>query len=282
MSLPARSLLFVPADRPDRFDKAWASGAQAVIVDLEDAVPPARKAQARAALASWLAAERPVTVRVNAAGTPWFEEDLALARLPGVAALMLPKAEQVDTLRAVAELGRPLLPLIESALGLANVQALARVPGVQRLAFGAIDFQLDLGLADDVDLWPYRSQLVLASRVAALAAPIDGVSTAIDDAAALVAEVQRARREGFGGKLCIHPKQLAPVQAGFAPSAQDLAWAERVLEAAGRSEGAAVALDGRMIDRPVILRAQAFVDEAERLRRAGSRRAPAASDRPAS
>ena len=159
---------------------------------------------------------------------------------------------------------RALLPLVESAAGLAGLSALAAAPGVWRLAFGAIDLQVDLGLKDatEDELLPFRLQLVLASRLAGIGAPVDGVSTAIDDEARLQVDVQRARRLGFAGKLCIHPRQVAPVNAGMAPSAVELAWAQRVLDAAGAAGGAAVAVDGKMVDKPVLLRAQAVLREA--------------------
>ncbi len=265
-----RAWLFVPGHRPERFDKALASGADRVIVDLEDAVAPEVKDEARAALATWLAtAPAPVALRLNAADTPWFEADLALLAAPaapGLAAVVLPKAEDPAVLARLAAL-RPslaLVPLVESALGLAQARALAAAPGVQRLAFGHIDFQVDLGLreATEDELLPYRCELVLASRLARIAAPLDGVTVALDDAAALQTDVQRARRLGFGGKLCIHPRQVAAVQAAFRPGADEVAWAQRVLTAAAQAGGAAVALDGKMIDKPVMLRAEAILRDA--------------------
>lgn len=262
--------LFVPGDRPERFDKALASGADAVIVDLEDAVSPAAKDTARTALAGWLAA-RPgdapgVVLRCNGADTPWFEADLALARHPGVAAVMLPKAESSAAIARVtaARAGLAVVALIESAAGLANARAIAATAGVQRLAFGSIDLQVDLGLRDaaEDELLPWRLELVLATRLAGIAAPIDGVTTAIDDAGRLGTDVARARRLGFGAKLCIHPKQVAAVREGFRPTPAQLDWAQRVLAAAGSSGGAAVAVNGKMVDKPVLLRAQAIVREA--------------------
>jgi len=266
--MAARTYLFVPADRPERYSKALAAGADAVIVDLEDAVAPPAKSQARDALAEWLASAgaAPVVVRINGADSAWFTDDLALLRHPNVAAVMLPKAESAAAVGAIAarHQGLTVLPLIESAAGLAQARALAAAPAVVRLAFGSIDFQIDLGLrdAEEDDLLPWRAEIVLASRLAGIEAPIDGVTVALDDAARLQADTLRARRLGFGAKLCIHPKQVAVVQAAFAPSAAECAWAQRVLEAAARSGGAAVALDGKMVDKPVILRAEAILREA--------------------
>lgn len=260
-----RSLLFVPGHRADRFDKALAAGASGVIIDLEDAVAPADKDAARDTLAAWLRPEHAVIVRINSADTPWFERDLALCGASGVAGVMLPKAENAATLARVWAAGaHGLLPLVESAAGIANLDAIARAPGVWRLAFGSIDLQVDLGLKDatEDELLPFRLQLVLASRLAGIGAPVDGVSTAIDDAGRLAADVARARRLGFGGKLCIHPKQVALVNAGMAPSDAERAWAQRVIDATAASGGAAVAVDGKMVDKPVLLRAEAILREA--------------------
>lgn len=261
--MPPRSYLFVPADRPERFGKALASGADAVIVDLEDAVAPGNKDAAWQALALWLAStlER-VAIRINGIDSPWFQADLALCGLASVAAVMVPKAERVLDLQAVAEAApaKPLLPLIETAAGFDAMRALARAPGVERLVFGSIDFQLDLGIGGDDDaLLYFRSGIVLASRLANLPAPVDGVSTAICDPQALQDDTARARRLGFSAKLCIHPSQVDAVNRGFSPSEAEIAWAQRVLDAAQAADGAAVAVDGRMIDRPVILRAQAVL-----------------------
>ena len=204
--LIARSYLFVPGDRPDRFDKALAAGADAVIVDLEDAVPPAKKIEARAAIGNWLSTEKAVVLRINADTTEWFRE---------------------------------------------------------RLLFGTLDFQMDLGIDGEGDeLAYYRSEIVLISRLAGIQAPVDGPCTSLDDAAQLTADTRRAKRMGFGGKLCIHPRQVAHVNAAFTPTADELVWARRIVAAAAETKGAAVALDGRMVDRPVILKAEQIVREA--------------------
>lgn len=263
----ARTWLFVPGDRPERFDKALASGADRVIVDLEDAVAPDDKAAAREAFARWRPdAPGRVALRLNAADSAWFDDDLAMLSRHPVATVVLPKAEDPAVIGELSCLcpGAALVPLIESAAGLAAARTLAAVPHVERLAFGHIDFQVDLGLRDALedDLLPFRAELVLASRLASIAAPIDGVSVAIDDPEALARDVRCARRLGFGGKLCIHPKQVAGVRDGFAPDADEVAWARRVLQAAAQAGGSAVAVDGRMVDRPVMLRAEAILREA--------------------
>lgn len=261
----ARSYLFVPGDRPDRFDKACAAGADAVIVDLEDAVSPARKNEARTAIRTWLTSGRQIVLRINADTTEWFREDLHLARAPGVAGILLPKAERVDReLQAICdETGKFLLPQIETAQGFDNARALASGPGVQRLLFGTLDFQMDLGVDGEGDELAYhRSAMVLVSRLAEIQPPVDGPCTALDDAAQLTADARRAKRFGFGGKLCIHPKQVPVVNAAFSPTVEELTWARRVVAAAAETNGAAVALDGRMVDRPVILKAEQIVCEA--------------------
>lgn len=259
------SLLFVPGNRPERFDKALAAGADAVIIDLEDAVAPADKDAARHALAEWLDPTRPVMVRINAAETSWFAADLELLERPGVAAVVLPKAEHPDDIGAASRAGGglPVLPLIESAVGFENRLALAHADGVARLVFGHIDFQADLNMhcAED-ELLPFRVALVLVSRLAGIEAPIDGVCTALDDGELLRSDALRARRLGFGGKLCIHPRQVAVVNDCFTPEATDVDWARRVLSANAASGGAAFAVDGKMVDKPLVMRAQTLLAEA--------------------
>jgi citrate lyase subunit beta / citryl-CoA lyase len=261
-----RSYLFVPGNRPDRYAKACAAGADAVIVDLEDAVPPPEKPGARESLAKWLNPAQPVHVRINSAATSWFEEDAALCRHPGVAAILLPKTQgegDVDRLREMAGGNASVLALIETARGFFNALEIAQCPQVSRLAFGALDFQLDLGIQGDTDeLLYFRSQLVLISRLAGLAAPVDGINTEIDDPGRLRSATLRAIRLGFGGKLCIHPKQIPHVNDCFRPTAEEVAWAKRVIEAASASQGAAVAAHGEMVDRPIILRAERILKEA--------------------
>ncbi|WP_418131579.1 CoA ester lyase [Variovorax sp. 375MFSha3.1] len=263
----ARAFLFVPADRPERHARALATGAGGVIVDLEDAVAPERKVQAREQLAASFAAlptedRRRLLVRINAAGTPWHDDDCAqigaLAAQGLIAGIVLPKAERAADLSRLAEAAGPsaaLVPLIESAAGLAAVDELAAGPQVLRLAFGNLDFQADLGLAcdaDEAELVPVRLALLLASRRAGLAAPIDGVTPDWRDTARLTADTARARRGGFGARLCIHPDQVAPVHAELGPTAQELAWARRVVEAIRAAGGGVVSLDGRMVDAPVV------------------------------
>lgn len=266
----ARTYLFVPGNRPERFAKAFAAGADAVVIDLEDAVAPEQKEAARAAIAAWCARpdannDRPVVqlvVRINDDASPWFDADLALLRSIGPCAVMLPKAESAEQIRRVGvALGdhAPIIALVESARGVLNVETIAQAAGVARLAFGTIDYALDLGLSDDPRglLYP-SSRIALASKAASLPAPIAGVTAAVDDAAALEADLALARACGFGAKLCIHPRQVEAVHALLAPTPEQRDWAARVLAASESSTGA-VQVDGKMVDRPVLLRAQAIL-----------------------
>lgn len=253
----ARSFLFVPADRPERITKALASGTDAVVVDLEDAVAPAAKAAAREGLPGYLDPARPLVLRINAAGTQDHEADLALAAHPGVTAVMLPKAESAADL---ARLRAPSIPLIETARGMASLPQVAGAPGVLRLAFGTIDFMLDLGLpSDGPALDVFRAQMALASRVAGIASPIDGVTAAFDDPAPAVADTRRALAFGFTARLLIHPRQVEPVHRALRPSEAELAWAREVLALAAAG---ATSLRGTMVDRPVVERARRLVARA--------------------
>jgi citrate lyase subunit beta/citryl-CoA lyase len=270
----ASSYLFVPANRPERYAKALESGADAVIVDLEDAVALPQKEEARATLARWLRGNGPqprLWVRINAADTVWHGDDLLTFSALSMAGIVLPKAEEAKTLSSIARRlgpGRGLIALIESAAGLAAMREIAAVPGVQRLAFGSIDAQVDLGMQcgpEEEELMHFRMEMVMASRLAGIAPPIDGVTTDFNDDAFLARMVQRARRMGFGAKLCIHPKQVEGVRRGFMPGEQELAWAEEVMAAVRSSDGGAISLKGKMIDKPVILQAEKFLHQAGRL-----------------
>ena len=258
-----KSYLFVPGDRAERFDKAWASGAHALILDLEDAVAPAAKDAARHAIAQWLHPSRPVYVRCNAQGTAWFEADLDLLGHPGVKGLVLPKAQEPDLLIQLAKTLRPdqgLLPIVESVFGWDRARELASAPRVDRLIFGSVDFASDAGIASDGEaLNAVRTHLVLVSRLAGVRSPVDGVTLAFNDDDALAAEVSRARRMGMGAKLCIHPRQVAGVNQGFAPSAAELQWAHRVLHEVEQHGVGAIAVDGKLVDRPVWLLAKNLV-----------------------
>ncbi|HEV7651863.1 MAG TPA: aldolase/citrate lyase family protein [Actinophytocola sp.] len=254
----ARTLLFVPGDRPDRFAKAAAAGADAVVVDLEDAVAPADKEAARAHAVAWLEAGHEVVVRVNAAGTPWHDADVAaLAGTP----LMLPKAARAED---VARAGREVVALVETAAGVAAAREVCGVAA--RVAFGSIDLAAELGVdpASRTALLHARSALVLAAAAAGAPPPLDGVTTALDDPEVLARDTAHAVELGFTGKLLVHPRQVAPVHAALRPSEEDIAWARRVLAAGGSAGGSAVAVDGRLVDRPVLLRARRLLSRAGR------------------
>ena len=263
---PYRSFLFVPGSKPERFDKALRSGADAVIIDLEDAVALDRKDEAHRSVVEWAHADRRVLVRVNARGTPWFEQDALLGKLPGVAGIVLPKAESADDVIALVSLAKrkiPVFPLIESAQGMWNALQIAKAPFVQQLMFGTLDFMVDMHMELDNDaLNTQRAQLSLVSRVADIRPPIDGVTTNIEDVEQLKRDTLNGKRCGFAGKLCIHPSQVTTVKQCYAPSEQDIEWARRVLEASSKAVGAAISVDGKMVDRPVVLRAQSIVDAA--------------------
>jgi len=261
----AHAWLFVPGDRPDRFERAWAAGADRVIVDVEDGVAPQHKDEARAAIAAWLTPERPVFVRVNGAESPWFAADLAALCRPGLSGIMLPQSEDSRVIRQVARALAALpdaviVPLIETASGVYRARRLASAsPRVERLAFGALDLALDLGMAPAPDEWellPMRVALVLASRVAGVKPPIDGVTVDITDTMRLRAASTTARRLGFEGKLAIHPNQIPIIHSAFAPSLDEVAWARRVVAAFDTTSAGVVAVDGMMVDRPVVERAR--------------------------
>ena len=262
--LSPRSYLFVPGSRPDRFAKACAAGADAVVIDLEDSVAPADKATARAAIAAWLTPAQPVFVRVNVAMSECFHDDLKLGGKPGIAGVLLPKAERIEDICMVAGHFGPAVPIllqIETAQGFSIARGMAGVKGVQRLLFGSIDFQLDLGMAAEEDeLLYFRSQIVLASRLAGIQSPVDGVTTDINSPERVREDTLRARRLGFGGKMCIHPKQVPVVNECFAPTAEEESWAKRVVEASAAVHGGATSVDGQMVDRPVLARAEKILE----------------------
>jgi citrate lyase subunit beta/citryl-CoA lyase len=270
----ARTLLFVPGNRPERFEKAARSGADAVVLDLEDSVPAAEKAAARAAIErEWGRLQNlavALVVRINAADSPTGAEDLTwLARLQAPAAVMVPKAECAQTLERTHKLlnGVVTLPLIESAAGYAALPSLGGATGVLRLVVGHIDFMADTGLQcddDEAELAPLRFALAIASRVNRLAPPVDGVTVRIADDDRLRQDVRRAMRFGFAGKLCIHPSQVSAIHVAFMPNEAELAWARKVLAADAAAHGAAVQVDGRMVDVPVVMQARRTLARAAR------------------
>jgi citrate lyase subunit beta/citryl-CoA lyase len=251
-----RTLLFVPGDRPERFEKALQSGADAIALDLEDAVLPEAKQQARDAIAGWSGARTPrVILRINSSDTPWFEDDLEMARARGYGEIMLPKACDPEVVGRIARHMGPqagIYPIIETVQGAVRMRELAAAPSVRRLVFGTVDFSRDSGIQNEDGWLPIRVEMVLASRLAGRASPLDGTLLGWNDPDALRAQAVRSRSLGFGGRLCIHPAQVAPIRAGMQPSDEELAWARRVIDAVDQARHGALVVDGKLVDKPVV------------------------------
>ena len=274
MQLTMRSALFVPGNRPERFAKALSAGADAVIIDLEDAVEESAKAQARKHIAQFAAemgnaqgvsaeASPGFMVRSNAADTAWFEDDMALCRAhEAITAVVLPKAESVAQVQRVRDLtGKPVIPIVESAKGVLALESLAMAKGVQRLAFGYLDLMLDTGTRPDtagarVLLDHVRCRIILASAASGIQPPLDGVHPDFRDTETVANIATTVRDMGFAGVLCIHPSQVATVHAAFTPSTGEREWAQRVVSEFDRTGSAAFQIDGKMVDAPVIERAR--------------------------
>ena len=262
----ACSFLFVPATQPERYGKALASGADGVIIDLEDAVGLDDKAKARELLKNaWssisVEQKQRMIIRCNAPGTPFYAADLVLAKELQVQYLMIPKTESHDQINGAAEEleNTAFIPMIETPLGLHHLNEIASAEQVLRLALGNLDMQVEMGMSCDeneTEIDTARFMLVLASKLAQIAPPIDGVTPSTDDEARIFAHVQKAKRFGFGAKLCIHPKQIPIVKRAFTPSPEELDWAKRVISADKASKGQAAKVDGKMIDRPVVMLAR--------------------------
>jgi citrate lyase subunit beta / citryl-CoA lyase len=281
-----RSLLFAPGNVPRRVEKALTLDADAVILDLEDSVAVSDKAATRKPVAEAL--KRPkrglVYVRVNAPSTAFCCDDLAATVQRGLDGVVVPKIESAASLHAVdwliASLERSrgipegsldLMPIIETAAGVQRIDRIVQARNlrpyagpwrVRRVAFGAADYANDMGLAptlDEEELADARARLVLASRAAGLENPIDSPWFHFKEADAFRRALERSRRGGFQGRLCVHPDQLAPVNAAYLPSPEEVAAAERIVAAfreAERSGAAAVQVDGQMVDYPVVHRAE--------------------------
>lgn len=258
--------LFVPASHPLLFAKAEISDADAVILDLEDSVAAHDKGAARTAIQNHPIAKKPVIIRINSAASPWFDEDLLSLKSVRFDAIMLPKAERgVEIDEVMAKLGRavPVIALIESAKGLASLSDMVSHADLAGLAIGTLDLAIDLDCAPDFEpLLMARSELVLRSRLAGRAKPLDGVTPDFKDLARVAADAKRASALGFGGKLAIHPSQIRPIREAMQPSPDEIAWAERMIASLhGRPLGA---VDGTMVDAPVIARAKRILDAARR------------------
>ena len=259
----AKTWLFVPATRIDRVAKAFASGADAVIVDLEDAVAKADKVQARKDLQVYYDSQdyQPIWVRINQGGSTDFEEDLKICQqMPQLAGLILPKAEQAADIEQLHHAtGLPIIALIETALGLYQVDRLAKATGLLAFSYGFLDLCNDLHVqvgtaAADIIANQIRYQLLLTSKVHNLLAPIDMVYTDFNDDNGLGQRVQLWSQMGMSGMLCIHPKQVATVERFLQPTAAEMDFAQRVVEEYQRSGQAVFKIDGNMVDAPVIQR----------------------------
>jgi len=286
-----RSLLFVPGADPRKLERAREAGADTVIFDLEDAVAPPQKAEARAHVAAALRAggfgAAEMAVRINAPGTAGCEADLEAVVESGAQAIMIPKAERVEEVVRVVETlrrlergraGTKVLLLVESPLGVAEALAIGRcASGIEALCFGHADFALQLGLPDADPsqgiIHHARCTLVIAAKACGLA-PIDTVHLAVKDEAGFREAAQRGILLGFEGKLCLHPRQVEIANAVYTPGPAQIDYARRVIAAwedARASERGVFTLDGKMIDAPLVAVQQRLL---ERARRAGALRDP--------
>ncbi|STZ75453.1 HpcH/HpaI aldolase/citrate lyase family protein [Bergeriella denitrificans] len=256
-----KTFLFVPATRPDRFAKAWASGADEVVLDWEDTVAPADKAAARQHTAAYgsAAGSRAVWVRVNAAGSPYHADDAAaLAGQAYVKGVVLAKAERAADIAALhRQTGKPVIAAVETAAGMAAVADLARAPGVFALTYGCLDLAGSLGVrfgsrAAQAVFDRLRGDLLLHSRICGLHPPLETTLPEFKDEAAMAENMAYWRDFGFGGVLCIHPNQVAAARAVCQPSEAERAFATEVLAEAQRSGQAVFQVGGQMVDLPVI------------------------------
>jgi citrate lyase subunit beta / citryl-CoA lyase len=257
-----RSYLFAPGHN-QLLTKVFEAGADAVMLDLEDAVPPDAKAVARQLVARALI-EHPAWVRVNAARTKWCEADLeAVGSL--AFGIRIPKTESATDVEWVIKripAGTPLICAIETARGVLAAPAIAGVPGVRHLAMGGVDLQRDLNAGDgNLQTLYVRSHLVLASRAAGIGPPIDSVYPHLNDPTGLREQAQFARSLGFFGKSAIHPRQLDVLHEVFSPSGDELSWARKVLAASDAAAGEALCLpSGEFVDPPVVERARRLLE----------------------
>jgi citrate lyase subunit beta / citryl-CoA lyase len=276
-----RSFLFAPGNHARRVEKALTLPADAVILDLEDAVAISEKPATRELVINAFSQPRHgrLYVRVNAYSTEWCYNDIVSIARPGLDGIILPKIESADQLRSVDWLmanlerdrGLPigaidLVPIIETAVGMRDIGAIAASGSrTKRLAFGAGDYTLDLGMVwsrDENELLPARSAVVMASRAAGIEPPLDTVWADLRDAEGFARSAECAAALGFQGKMCIHPDQIAATNAAFSPSPQQLAWAKRVVAAFETAEAqglASIQIDGQFIDYPIVQRARQVV-----------------------
>ncbi|MAL90215.1 MAG: CoA ester lyase [Pseudomonas sp.] len=271
-SLPIRSALFVPGNRPERFAKALASASDTIIIDLEDAVDDENKTEARENIHRFLAQnpDASVVVRINSATHVEHLDDLALcASNAQIKAVILPKAESRRQVDQVADTGKAVWPLIESAEGMAQLDDIAQAHNVERLTYGALDMAVDLGLkagtpAAERMFDQVRFAMVLASARYKLAAALETVFPNISDVEGLKAFAENALCMGMGGMLCIHPAQAAVANEAFSPTAEEIIWAQEIIEVA-KTAPAAFRLNGKMVDAPVIAHAARILRNAGKL-----------------
>ncbi len=257
--------LFVPATQPDRIPKAFGIGADEVIADWEDSVSPANKAQARSNIADYCATAnaRPIWLRINSANSTHFADDLAaLKNLPAVKGIILPKAERpADITSLYQSSGKPVIAVLETALGILNLPQLAFAHGLHALSYGCLDLSNNLGIqtgtaAADVFFNRLRTDLLLHSHLNSLHPPIETVFPDFSDNEGLRSFTAFWRDMGFGGMLCIHPKQVAVTKLMLRPSAETLEFAEKVLTEYEQNGSPVFQIDGQMVDIPVIERAK--------------------------
>ncbi|HKY26199.1 MAG TPA: CoA ester lyase, partial [Gaiella sp.] len=269
----ARSFLFAPGGEERKLVKALESAADAVVADLEDAVAPAEKAAARALSARLLAeAEGDAVrlVRVNGVGTEWHDADVAAVAEAGVDGVVVPKATAAAVNNVGERLDLPIVAIVETAIGLREAFAIASHEGVEVLMLGALDLGLELGLEqreDGQEILFARSSLVLDSAAARLRGPADRVWVDVRDLDGLARDCHLGRSLGFSGKALVHPDQIAPTHEAFAPSASELRRAREIVAAFDRAVGegrGVVALDGEMIDAPVVERARELLSDEKR------------------
>ena len=279
--MPIRSFLFAPANHARRAEKSLTVGADAVILDLEDAVAISEKPGARPLAVAALQKPRSCLgyIRVNGAATPFCHEDIVAVVQPGIDGIVLPMAEsaadvqiadwligQLERQRGLPVGGIDLMPIVETAKGVNNIDAiLSAGTRLRRVAFGAADYALDLGVAwtrDEREGRYARERLAVASRAHGAEPPLDSVWARLDDEEGLAASNRTAQELGFQGKMCIHPNQIGPVNAAFTPSAEEVAFARRVVAAFAEAEAAGSAafqIDGKFVDYPIVRRAEALV-----------------------
>ncbi|MFE6532332.1 HpcH/HpaI aldolase/citrate lyase family protein [Streptomyces rochei] len=270
MTTPALTWLYAPGDRPPVVAKALVSGADVVVIDLEDAVAPDRKEYAREATAELLAEPQPVPVhvRVNALDGPLAAADLAaLAALPGLSGLRLPKVTSPEQVARVAADtgGPPLYALLESALGVERAYRIAAShPSLRGIALGEADLRADLGVRGDAGLDWSRARVVVAARAAGLAPPSQTVHPDTRDLEGLAASCAHGRALGFLGRAAIHPRQLPIIERAYLPTERELEEAETIVKAATAQPGALALPDGRFVDAAVVATAQRTLSLARR------------------